>query len=164
MDTALYLRKAQISDINILYDWVNDSEVRKNAFNSKLISYQEHVAWFYRMMADPNQMQYILVLGDDPVGQIRLMVNGDEAEIDYSISKTARGCGYGKDIIRLVKEATIADYPLVKRLVGKVKPTNVVSYRCFEKNGFKEKYQQLEYDFNLQENLEKQKNNFTHKD
>ena len=143
---ALYLRKATPADVDILYEWVNDTDVRESAFNSGHIAYEDHLLWFNKMIKDSGEAQYIFMSDDKPIGQIRLSINDTEAEIDYSISKFVRGYGYGKEIIRLLMQKTIEDFPTVKKLIGKVKPSNVASYYCFEKNGFKEKYQQLEFD------------------
>lgn len=154
MNDVLLLRKATEADIEILFRWVNDKLVRENSFDSHTISFDEHVAWFNRMASDPNKVQYILVLNDKPIGQIRLSINGDEAEISYSISKSVRGRGYGKEIIRLAIKQVKADYPSVVKLIGKVKPSNAASYCCFLKNGFEETYQQLEYDFSKSGNAE----------
>lgn len=141
----LHLRKATQSDRDLLFDWVNDEEVRKNAFHSHRITYEEHITWFNRIMNDPNQVQYILMLNEKPVGQIRLTIEDSAAEIDYSISNAARGCGFGGAIINLVKEQVKKDYPLIRKLTGKVKTSNAASYRCFIKNDFEETYRQLEY-------------------
>lgn len=140
-----YLRKAEFADIDILFEWVNDGETRKNAFDSHVITYEEHMKWFENMMNDKNQIQYIMMNGDMPVGQIRLLLSGIEAEIDYSVSNSLRGYGYGKDILLLIKERVRKDYPSITKLIGKVKPSNVASVNCFLKNGFKENYKLLEY-------------------
>lgn len=142
----LYLRRAKPSDIDILFEWVNDAEVRTNSFCTAAIRYEEHIAWFTEMMNHPNQVQYILMSDDKPIGQIRLSINDNTAEITYSISKYNRGCGYGGSIIQLVKQQVLEDYPEVTKLIGKVKPTNSASLYCFIKNGFQEKYRQLEFD------------------
>lgn len=141
----LFLRKATPMDVDLLFGWVNDGEVRQNAFDPHTISYGEHKAWFDRMINDPDQAQYILVLNNKPVGQVRITIRGMEAEIDYSISGSARGHGHGGEIIGLVKEKTKEEYPFVKKLVGRVKPSNITSCRCFMKNGFEEVYRQFEY-------------------
>lgn len=141
----LYLRRANRSDMDLLFEWVNDEEVRWNAFNSHIITYEEHTTWFNRIMNDPNQAQYILMLSEKPVGQIRLTIEDSAAEIDYSISNVARGCGFGGAIIGLVKEQVKKDYPLIRKLTGVVKTSNAASYRCFIKNGFEETCRQLEY-------------------
>ena len=108
---TLFLRRATFSDIDILYKWVNDSDVRKSAFNTKQISYEDHVSWFNRMMMNVDEAQYILMLDDNAIGQIRLSMTNNEAKIDYSISKTVRGHGYGKEIIRLLKSKIREDFP-----------------------------------------------------
>ncbi len=140
-----YLRKVTPTDIDILFEWVNEKEVRQNAFDTHVITYEEHMAWFNRMINDTNQMQYILMLSDKPVGQVRLTIKGTEAEIDYSISKSVRGCGYGGQVICLIKEKLKEDYPFIQKLIGRVKSENIASYRCFIKNEFEETYKQLEY-------------------
>lgn len=140
-----YLRKATQTDCDLLYEWVNDKQVRQSAFNSNTISYEEHVAWFNRMMNDENQIQLILMDGESTIGQIRLTFDGENAEVDYSISNTERGFGYGKVIIRLAIEHIKREYPSIKMLVGKVKPSNNASYQCFLQNGFEEEYRQMEY-------------------
>lgn len=141
----LHLRRAAKSDVDILYEWANDAIARQNAFNTYFISYIEHIGWFNKVMEDSNQVQYILMAGDEAIGQIRLTIEDTVAEIDYSISKAARGHGYGRQIIELIKKKAAEDYPHVKKLMGKVKPFNDASYNCFTKNGFEEKYRLLEY-------------------
>ena len=142
----LFLRKTVSADVDILYRWVNDKAARQNAFDSHVISLDEHEAWFQRIMEDPDSAQYILMSEKGPVGQVRLTIEGTNAEIDYSISNSERGSGYGREIIRLIIEKTREDYPFVQRLIGRVKPSNAVSLLCLTKNGFTEKYRQLEYD------------------
>ena len=149
MNSSLYLRKATESDMDLLLEWANDETVRQNAFNTSPISYDEHRAWFSKMMADEKEAQYILMNGDVPVGQVRLTIDEDEAVIGYSIDKNERGKGYGKEIIRLVRERISEDYPQVVKLIGKVKPNNRASLFCFKKNGFEELYRCFEYYLNF---------------
>lgn len=58
---ALYLRKAVKEDMDLLYRWVNDSEVRKNAFHTEEIAYDIHKTWYAKAMKDKDILQYILV-------------------------------------------------------------------------------------------------------
>lgn len=158
MNDSLRLRKATEADIETLFHWANEKSVRENSFDSHVITFDEHTAWFHRLMSDPNKAQYILLLNDEPIGQIRLHIDGDEAEISYSISKAVRGCGYGKELIRLIIKQVKIDYPYVAKLIAKVKPSNAASYYCFNKNGFEEIYQQLEYDLSKSGNAESENN------
>lgn len=147
MGARLRLRKAEPSDCMLLFDWVNEADARKSAFDGHTIGVKEHRAWFGRMMDDPNQAQFILLEEGIPIGQARLAIEGAKAEIDYSISSAARGRGLGREIIRLLIREAREEYPQVKKLVGRIKPSNAASYDCLMKNGFEEAYRQLEYDF-----------------
>lgn len=126
--------------MDLLYTWANDPAVRKFSFQTDPIPYDVHRAWFDRMMRDPTVIQYILVDGDIPVGQIRLNTEGNEAEIGYSIAPEHRGKGYGHKVLRLAAEAVRAEYPEITRLTAKVKPENGASKALFEKEGYRTQY------------------------
>ena len=143
---SIRLRKAKENDVDLLFKWANDSEVRRNAFHTDPISHEEHIRWFKKTMDNPDIGQYVLIDDDKPIGQVRLSIDGTDAEIDYSVDAAYRGSGYGRMIIHLIKQRTIEDFPEIKRLIGRVKPANVASFYCFTQNGFVEKYRRLEYD------------------
>lgn len=140
----LYLRAADENDMDLLFQWVNDPDVRENSFHLEPISYETHKNWFVDHLSNAKEIQYILMKGSEPVGQIRFSVKGEDAEIGYSIDSAKRGKGYGERIISLALEKMQTDYPEVKRFIAKVKPGNSTSVRCFDKNGFKETFRQYE--------------------
>ncbi|MCR4745636.1 MAG: GNAT family N-acetyltransferase [Lachnospiraceae bacterium] len=144
--SGTFLREVEKDDLELLYSWVNEESVRKYAFDSHIITLEEHTAWFNRMMSDPNQIQFIMMVQESPVGQIRFSVDGSEAEIDYSISQHYRGCGYGREIIRIGIKKMNQVRPNVKKLIGRVKATNSASIKCFMSNKFNENQITLEYD------------------
>lgn len=136
----LFLRKAEYSDMDLLYVWANDPVVRENSFKTDAIPYDNHVKWFNKMMEDESVLQFILMNNNTPVGQIRLNVDKDVAEIGYSIAKEYRGKGYGHRIIQLVSSIVNKQYPDIKKLVAKVKPNNIDSNRIFLNEGFDLEY------------------------
>ena len=136
----LFLRKAEYSDMDLLYVWANDPVVRENSFKTDAIPYDNHVKWFNKMMEDESVLQFILMNDNTPVGQIRLNVDKDVAEIGYSIAKEYRGKGYGHRIIQLVSSIVNKQYPDIKKLVAKVKPNNIDSNRIFLNEGFDLEY------------------------
>lgn len=138
--SRLYLREANKDDIGILYQWANEKAVRKNSFHSEPITFQNHVKWFDHMMSDSSILQYIMMEDEVPVGQIRLSINGDEAEIGYSIAPEYRGKGYGKILLDLLKEEVKKNRTDIKTFVAKVKPDNIASQKVFEKEGFIQHY------------------------
>lgn len=136
----LYLKKAAMQDVDLLFEWANDDAVRKNAFHTEKILYENHVEWFAKMMADESAHQYILYEDDVPIGQIRLNVGDKAAVIDYSICAEKRKKGYGGELIKLVRHQVEVDKITdVSKLIGQVKYENIASARVFEKCGFVKK-------------------------
>ena len=152
IDMCLSLRKVKPADVDLLYEWANDSEVRKNAFHTESIPYENHVKWFAKMLEDPSVYQYILYQRELPIGQIRLNVEGGEALIDYGISAEYRGKGFGSKLLELVREQIATDkISNVIKLIGQVKYENQASARAFEKSGFtkREMTDYIQYEFCL---------------
>lgn len=148
----LHLKKAEPADVALLYQWANDSTVRRNAFHTEPILYENHVKWFAKMLADASVYQYILCEGEEPIGQIRLNIEGNEALIDYSIAAEHRGKGYGSRLLQLMKNQVAAGkISDVIKLTGQVKYENLPSARAFEKCGFakKEMADYIQYELEL---------------
>lgn len=133
----------------LLFEWANDGQVRRNAFHTEAISYDTHIKWLSSKLNDPYCQIFICKKDNDNIGQLRLEINGETAVISYSVAKEHRGKGYGPEIIGQTEEIIDGLKPAqnVKYLVGYVKPENIASQRCFEKNGFKKKVLQdrIEY-------------------
>ena len=136
----VFLRKVEKNDMDLLFKWANDPVVRSNSFNTEPIPYENHVKWFNKMMEDPTVLQFVLMDEDTPVGQIRLNIDVDEAEIAYSIGSEYRGKGYGYRILQLVAEDIKSNHSEIKRLVAKVKPENKASNTLFVKEGYSMDY------------------------
>ena len=131
----VFLRRVKHDDLDLLYQWANDSVVRNNSFNTDHISYINHVEWFNKIMSDSAVLQFILMDDDTPVGQIRLNVVNEEAEIGYSIGSEFRGQGYGHKILQLVADEVRRSYPEIKNLIAKVKPKMLLRVRFLNSQG-----------------------------
>ena len=130
-------RPAVMADIDLLYNWVNESAVRRNSFNSDIIPYSEHKKWFDNCLSDKNCEIYIFYLSDIPLGQVRLNYSDGNALIDYSIDQKYRGQGYGKIIIREICETVRKKHPEISYMVGEVKFDNIASQKVFEDNDYR---------------------------
>ena len=159
IDSSVYLREAAHSDIDILYEWANDSLTRQNSFNSELIPYEAHKKWFTRMMQDSSYHQFILMRNEQPIGKIRLNINGSNAEIGYSIAKSYRNLGYGHKILQLLSAKVKNQLPEIKNLIAKVKPDNLASQKLFESEGYEMKY--LCYSLDTQQKTQNIQHNIT---
>ena len=110
-----FLREAKWEDMEQLFLWANDKEVRKNSFSMEPISYEEHQEWYVKKL-------------DDAQG----------AEISYSIAPEYRGHGYGKELISLAEQevrrwAEMSGKAVIK---AQVKPENQASNKIFTKAGY----------------------------
>lgn len=128
------LVEATMEDIDLLFEWSNDSECRKNSFNSEKIEYSEHKKWFLNKMSDANCKIYLYVYNDEKIGQVRLELQESSGLIGYSIKKDYRGQGHGSRILSLLEnKLENTDDTKIKYLIGKVKIENLASQKVFEK-------------------------------
>lgn len=127
------LRKVTKKDKDLLFQWANDSECRKNSLNMAQISYEEHCKWFESRINSVLCNMYIYMYRGEPVGQIRIECKDDEGYISYSIAKEHRGKGHGDALLKLVEQEMQGK---VKYLTAVVKDDNIASKRRFEENGY----------------------------
>ena len=136
----IFLRRATMEDVRLIYEWANDKERRQNSFQSNPIPLEDHMCWYKNKMQSETTLFYILMNGEQPVGQIRLEIEEDCAQVNYSISAEHRGKGYGKEMLRLVELELQASCPRVKKLVAEVKADNEASQRVFENLNYRSAY------------------------
>lgn len=137
------LREVRTADKDLLFRWANDSLTRRNAFSTAPISYENHEKWFANTLNSASRIQLILEKEGVPVGQIRLDIEDGTAEVDYSIAPEYRGKGYGKIICDMMVRYAKSHLE-IKRIVARVKTSNVASKKCFLKNGFEATFEQFE--------------------
>ncbi|ALB44529.1 N-acetyltransferase [Clostridium beijerinckii NRRL B-598] len=127
------IEPASKKDCDLLFNWANDEDVRKNSFNSGKIIYQEHIKWFSNVINSNECFIFILKFKDISVGQIRINVKNKKAIISYSIDKNYRGQGLSMVMLNLL-EQKIKDIDTnnIDKLVGFVKYENIASQKVFE--------------------------------
>lgn len=135
MKTKAYLRAATMEDAQLLFEWANDEECRKNSFHSKHIEWEEHLAWLEKQLLDAESKIYIYVDKDRMIGQIRFTPHTDGYMISYSIAKQHRCQGYGKQILMLA-ETKMSELGGKSSLYAQVKYSNIASQHLFEQLGY----------------------------
>lgn len=140
----MYLRKCSFEDCDILYKWANDPTVRKNAFNTSLITYSEHVKWFNKSISYEKRSIFICIKDNKPVGQIRIDEEESIGLISYSVDKNERGRGIGSKMIKMISGIVRCEYKDISILKGLVKKENIASRKAFLNNGYRE-LEQKEY-------------------
>ena len=126
-------RLATETDAKLLFDWANDFDVRNNAINSQLITWEEHLKWFKKRLNSSISKIFIFQTDQQPIGQVRFEYEKNAWLIDYSVDKLHRGKGIGK---LMLKE--ILDYfKTNESIVAYVKIDNIASAKIFDSLGFK---------------------------
>lgn len=132
INAYINLRPADKNDLNLIFEWANETDVRRNAFNTESIPWESHVNWFNYRIDNPDFCMFIMEKNGVPIGQIRFERESDYWKIGYSIDAGNRGQGMGKKIVELGLE----------KLRGKfkawVKKENTASCKVFERLGFRQ--------------------------
>lgn len=131
------LRKFTEEDKELLFNWANEEEVRKNSFQSDYIDWNIHQIWFYKQLKKKDSSIYIYCENEEPIGQIRLEYKGNYAEIHYSIEKKYRGQGHGERMLLLAEEKIRKERKEIQFLDAEVKKDNIASRKKFEQLGYR---------------------------
>ena len=131
------LRKVKWEDLNIIYEWRNDPEVRKNSFSQDEIKPEEHNRYWLERLAKDDAYSFIVVSEEEDVGLIRLDKMGDSYEVHIMIAPDRQGKGFGTAAIAKAKET--AKNLGIEKLIARVKPGNIASEKIFTDNGFVKK-------------------------
>ena len=134
----LRLRDATMADDELLWRWANDPETRARSFSQDFIPWDSHVQWLNEKLQDSTfQLLIAIDENDVPVGQLRLDLHGEGAELSVSIAKERRGSGLGAAVIASAVEK--ATYRFGATWIDAfVKPDNDASKRAFLASGFRE--------------------------
>lgn len=131
----LFLRKAAMTDAEMILKWRNDPVTRMASFTKNEIDLEAHKKWYSAKLESPDCFLFIMMHDSECVGQLRIDRMNDIGEISYMIAPEKRGMGYGKKIIALADGAVPADLSV---LTGLVESSNEASRKCFLRNGYTE--------------------------
>lgn len=131
----IFIRKATKKDMELLFQWANDSSLREFSINTGKIVWNEHVKWFLNKM-DSNS--YILIAETDlgiPIGQIRFDKDNNYYLIDFYVANEYRGKGYGKLLLNNGMNYVVSE---IKNIAFKamVNEKNTPSIKSFLAEGF----------------------------
>ncbi|AZV55552.1 GNAT family N-acetyltransferase [Clostridium sp. AWRP] len=132
IDDSLFLIPAGEGHCDLIYEWVNEDEVRKNSFDDNEIPYDQHVNWYFKKLKDPDCFIYLLADSNKNIGIVRIEKKGNENVVSYSISKQFRGKGYGYKILEKLQDKLMKENKNIV-LTGYVKKENIYSVKIFEK-------------------------------
>lgn len=136
MNEKLIYKKFEENDINLLFEWANEEECRKNSFDTSPIMYEDHLVWCKDQLTSNIEDIFIIYLENTPVALLRLKYEGNKALISYSVDKQFRGQGLGYKIIDLIEQEHVYRKKC-EVLIAKVKNNNTASQNVFERCYYK---------------------------
>lgn len=136
------LKPASKKACDLLFNWANDEDVRKNSFTDNKILYKDHIKWFNNKINSDKCFIFILYFAEIPAGQIRIDIENENGVISYSIDKDFRGKGLSEIMISQLEAEVKKNKEYINKLVGYVKFGNVISQKVFENL----KYEKITHD------------------
>ena len=132
----LNLHPVRAEDCRQIWEWANDPELRSVSLAEEEIPWADHVKWFSSRVNSPACYFYFAEnSSQNPIGQIRFDVDGDEAVLSVSLAKEARGKAYGSALIVQGSQRCFAD-SRVNLIRAYIKPANEASIRAFDRTDF----------------------------
>ncbi|CAA9278586.1 MAG: hypothetical protein AVDCRST_MAG95-3153 [uncultured Adhaeribacter sp.] len=132
----LFLRKAQPSDLMLLFDWINEPAVRQFSLNPAPVPLAMHTSWYQHKLTDKNCFIFIAELRGVPAGMIRFDLSNQEAIISYLLAEEYRGKGLGVLLLQKGLQSFRMATTRFKTISALVQQHNIASVRAFEKAGF----------------------------
>lgn len=132
----IYLKRADISDKDILLEWRNHPKIREQCFNSEIISRETHEKWFNDVLKREDIILLIGVLENKKIGQVRFNLNNEKAKISVNVAPELIGKGLGPILIIKGCEFLFKN-TRCKEIIAEIKPHNIASIKAFAKAGFK---------------------------
>lgn len=135
----LTFRPALYEDIDLLFKWANDPEVRKASFSQDEVEYSTHREWFKKKIESDNCKILIFTLNSIPIGEVRFELNQDNsAELSILIEKNFRGEGFASNILGIASDFGINQIK-INTIFAHIKLENKRSLKAFHKAGYGEK-------------------------
>ena len=132
------LRLATPEDEERVFQWRNTPEIVVLGRTQKTVCWEDHQTWFRHTIDDPRRLLLIVLLNDQPIGQVRFDQNHDEDHAcEISIYLLAGFTGRGLGTSALKQSCSIAfDRLGVHRIDAVILKENLRSLSAFRKAGF----------------------------
>jgi UDP-2,4-diacetamido-2,4,6-trideoxy-beta-L-altropyranose hydrolase len=137
METGYFLRKVKDKDIFAVFQLSNEDYVRKYSINKTKINWEEHKAWFQRIINSDNYVFYVVTdYTEEFLGQLRYKIERKSGIVSISLGKSIAGKGLSKEILEMSIELIREERNDIKNIVAYVSNDNIASKKLFEKVGF----------------------------
>jgi len=135
LNQYLSIRSISIADKEITFDWANDKMTRENSFNSKLITFEEHSAWFERKLNDKNAIYYICEVYNKPASIVRFDKLDEKVVIGITVAPDFRGKKLTTHFFQISCKKFL-DETDENRIFAYIKKENIPTIKAIERAGF----------------------------
>lgn len=131
------LRGASEADLQLLWRWANEPDIREVSFSSQPISWATHTSWFAAELDSQDSLLLMAIdSGGEPLGQVRFRRQSPRAVASITIARQFRRQGFGVRLIRRAARIALDRWPDVDCLEAEIKTANDASRRAFAAAGF----------------------------
>ena len=134
----LNVRRANLKDAELYFEWANDEEVRNQSFNSSSIDWFNHQKWFSNKVKDENCSLFVFETNNGgTIGQVRIEKDNEinSATIGVSVSKFFRGKRLASQLISKASVLFLEENPNYT-IKAYIKKDNSTSIKSFEQAGY----------------------------
>ncbi len=127
----ILIRKIIRSDLSFTLKLRNNRLIRKNFFNSEIISKKKHKNWFVEKIKNKNDLFHIIIKNKSKIGFVRYIKKEFFYEISIAILPKYQSLSIGS-------EALNASEKILNKamIISKIKKNNKKSLNFFIKNGY----------------------------
>ncbi len=126
--------KVREEDVDLIFNWQQNSEIRLYSFNKTSPSYEEHKNWFYKKINSLSVIFEKIIIDGKPCGTLRLdyCADSDSWKLSWYVMPEFQGRGIGFIAIGFAKKIVFG-----KTINAFVFKENSASHRVMNKAGFK---------------------------
>jgi GNAT superfamily N-acetyltransferase len=137
LSQTIFIRKATLHDVDLLFHWRNHSAIRAVSKNIEPIVYENHTAWFMKTIQSTEHQILIATLQDgQEVGVIRFDQHDTSSEISIYLAPDQHRQGIGSELLRLGEQWMLENCQWVQEFRAIVLGENLASHRLFEKAAY----------------------------
>lgn len=132
INNFLTLRPLQMADSDVILEWANDTNTRKNSFDQNQISKEDHEIWIKKKLSDKNCLYYVCEYNHQSAAFIRLDVLPDGYMIGINVNPAFRGKKISVSALKMSLKTIEKNIPVY----AYIKPENLASILAFSNAGF----------------------------
>jgi RimJ/RimL family protein N-acetyltransferase len=131
----IFIRNILEEDLEIVFEWANDLDSRKNSFFSDEINFNEHSLWFKRNLDCDKSDYFMVIYNGVKASIIRFDITNKEATIGINLAPVFRGKGLSSLFLNLCCQLHFEKLE-TQTIFAFIKPENIPSIKSFLKAGF----------------------------